>query len=289
MHTVIRLYRGDPKGQAELARRIGESAREVITSVDGFVSYVFVVSGDGAAFSVGTFDDKTGADESTQRAAAWVRANALDLSMSLPTVLEGQTRARIGAPGAHPRYGVLHAYKVDPAAADAIVRRALEGFVPLISAAPGFTRYTMVAGGDGNIMTTSGFETREQAENSRVIKAAAEKVIELDPRNDLGWHVLGRWYFNMANVGAVKRTLAQLIYGKLPGATNEDAARCFEKAIELNPKRLMHYIELGRVYAEMGRTAEARKFLTKGLAMTETERDDPETKNKGREVLEKLR
>ena len=93
----------------------------------------------------------------------------------------------------------------------------------------------------------------------------------------------------MANVGAVKRAMAQIVYGKLPAATNEDAVRCFEKAIELNPKRLMHYIELGRTYAEMDRTTEARKFISKGLAMTETEKDDPETKSKGREVLEKLR
>ena len=130
---------------------------------------------------------------------------------------------------------------------------------------------------------------REQVDNSRVIKAAAEKVLELDPRNDLGWHVLGRWYFNMANVGTVKRALAQLAYGKLPTATNDDAVRCFAKAIELNPSRLMHYIELGRTYAEMERPAEARKFISKGLAMTETEKDDPETKSKGREVLAKLR
>ena len=130
---------------------------------------------------------------------------------------------------------------------------------------------------------------REQMDNSRVIKAAAEKVVELDPHNDLGWHVLGRWYFNMANVGTVKRALAQIAYGKLPTATNGDAVRCFEKAIELNPSRLMHYIELGRTYAEMERPAEARKFIAKGLAMTETERDDPETKSKGREVLAKLR
>jgi len=72
-------------------------------------------------------------------------------------------------------------------------------------------------------------------------------------------------------------------------ATNEDAARCFEKAIELNPNRLMHYIELGRTYAQMGRAADARKFIAKGLAMTDTEKDDPETKNVGREVLAKLR
>ena len=130
---------------------------------------------------------------------------------------------------------------------------------------------------------------REQMDNSRLIKAAAEKVINLDPRNDLGWHVLGRWHLNMAEISGLKRALAEIIYGKLPAATNEDAARCFEKAIALNPSRLMHYVELGRTYAQMGRAVEARKFLTKGLAMTDTERDDPETKTKGREVLAKLR
>ena len=131
--------------------------------------------------------------------------------------------------------------------------------------------------------------SRQQAENSRLIRAAAERVIQLDPYNDLGWHVLGRWHMNMAGVSAVKRALAQIVYGNLPVATNEAAVRCFEKAIELNPKRLMHYIELGRTYAQMGRKAEARKFITKGLAMAETEKDDPETKSKGREVLSKLR
>ena len=128
----------------------------------------------------------------------------------------------------------------------------------------------------------------EGVENSRVIKAAAERAIKLDPRNDLAWHVLGRWYLNMADVGAVKRALARVVYGKLPPATNDDAARCFEKAIALNPNRLMHYVELGRTYARMGRTDDARKFITKGLGMAETEKDDPETKSKGREVLAKL-
>ena len=86
----------------------------------------------------------------------------------------------------------------------------------------------------------------------------------------------------------VKRALAQVAYGKIPVTTYEDAAKCFEKAIELKPDRLMHYIELGRVYAEMGRTAEARKMINKGLAMRETEKDDPETKQLGRETLQKL-
>jgi Flp pilus assembly protein TadD len=100
---------------------------------------------------------------------------------------------------------------------------------------------------------------------------------------------LGRWYLALADVGTVKRALAQVAYGKLPPAKYEDAVRCFEKAIALNPNRLMHYIELGRACAQMDRDADARKFITKGLAMPETEKDDPETKNVGRQVLKKLR
>ena len=129
---------------------------------------------------------------------------------------------------------------------------------------------------------------KEQFFNSRVIKTAADKVIALDPGNDLAWQILGRWKFNVAGIGGLKRVLAQTAFGKLPTATYEEAVHCFEKAIELNPTRLMHYVELGRTYAVMGKTAEARKFISKGLAMPETEKDDPETKRQGREILQQL-
>jgi Flp pilus assembly protein TadD len=130
---------------------------------------------------------------------------------------------------------------------------------------------------------------KEKMEMSRLVKAAAEKVTKLDPKNDLGWHVLGRWHLVLAEISGVKRALAQVVYGKMPDASNEEAVRYFEKAIALNPNRLMHYIELGRTYAQMDRKEEARRLITKGLGMRETEKDDPETKEKGREILEKLR
>jgi tetratricopeptide (TPR) repeat protein len=132
-------------------------------------------------------------------------------------------------------------------------------------------------------------ETKEQIAISRLIKIAADKVIALDPNNDLAWHVLGRWYLGLADVGALKRAWVRVAYGKLPAAKYEDAVQYFEKAIALNPNRLMHYIELGHAYAQMGRDADARKFITQGLAMAETEKDDPETKNLARQVLKKLR
>ena len=130
---------------------------------------------------------------------------------------------------------------------------------------------------------------KEQIEAASYIKDSADKAIELDPRNDLAWHVLGRWHRVLSDVNMFKRGLASLIYGKLPQTTTEEAVKCFENAIEINPNRLMHYVELGRAYAQMGRTAEARWFIEKGLAMPTVEKDDPETKRRGRETLANLR
>jgi tetratricopeptide (TPR) repeat protein len=79
-----------------------------------------------------------------------------------------------------------------------------------------------------------------------------------------------------------------VIYGQLPVTTNEEAERCLKKAIEINPDRLIHYIELGHIYLQMGRKEEARKYLEKGLSMPNREKDDPEMKATGRELLSKL-
>ncbi|MEO6742319.1 MAG: hypothetical protein ABIP20_18905 [Chthoniobacteraceae bacterium] len=130
--------------------------------------------------------------------------------------------------------------------------------------------------------------SKDQFANSPLIKAAADKAISLDPTNDLAWQVLGRWYLAVADVGSFKRAMAKVAYGSLPTATYADAVRCFEKAIQLKPDRLMHHIELGRTYKQMDRDADARKSIMKGLALPNTEKDDPETKASGREILKKL-
>lgn len=130
---------------------------------------------------------------------------------------------------------------------------------------------------------------KDQVAASPRIKAAVDKALMLDPRNDLAWNVLGRWHRLLADVGGVRRVLAGAIYGSLPAGSNETAAKCLEKAVAINPNRLMHHIELGRIYAQLGQTDAARRSLNRGLAMPELEKDDAEAKLRGREVLAKLR
>jgi tetratricopeptide (TPR) repeat protein len=130
--------------------------------------------------------------------------------------------------------------------------------------------------------------SKEQVSASPRIKESVDKALQLDPSNDTAWHILGRWHRVLADVNIVKRTMAGLLYGSLPKGSINEAEHAMQKAIELNPNRLMHYIELGRIYAQMGRTDDARQFINKGLAMPDSEKDDPETKERGRETLAKL-
>lgn len=129
---------------------------------------------------------------------------------------------------------------------------------------------------------------REMVEASRKIKISADRAVKLDPKNDYAWHLLGRWHQSLANIGGATRAVAAIVYGGLPEATNEQAVACLKKAMTLNPKRLLHVVELGRTYAMMGREAEARKYLQLGLAMPDKEKDDPETKRRGRASLKEL-
>jgi tetratricopeptide (TPR) repeat protein len=129
---------------------------------------------------------------------------------------------------------------------------------------------------------------RESIEASRQIKTSADKAVKFNPKNDYAWHILGRWHQALANIGGASRMLAGVIYGTLPTASNDTAVQCFQKAMALNPKRLIHVVELGRTYAMMGRKAEAKKYLEMGLAMPNKEKDDPETKQRARASLKEV-
>ena len=47
-------------------------------------------------------------------------------------------------------------------------------------------------------------ETRQKIVYSRLIKIEVDKVIAVDPNNDLAWQVLGQWYLALADIGSIK-------------------------------------------------------------------------------------
>lgn len=128
----------------------------------------------------------------------------------------------------------------------------------------------------------------ERVAASRTIKRSVDATLALDSSNDTAWHILGRWQAGLAEITGLKRSVAQVAYGNIPTASDEEAAKSFARALAINPSRLMHSIELGRAYLRLGRTAEGTKLIERGLAMPNREKDDSATKARGRTTLSEL-
>lgn len=126
---------------------------------------------------------------------------------------------------------------------------------------------------------------RRKVEMSKQIKEDAETAARLNPKSDYAWHVLGRWHYELANLNPILKTLAQIIYGKFPEASNEKAAEYFRKAIAINGDRVVHHVKLGRTYLALGDKTKGRQEIEKGLALPSVTKDDEETKQRGRLAL----
>ena len=90
MYVVVRSY--SEQGASALFDLLGEREEDVKTligGVPGFVSYAAFRSGDGG-MTVTICQDKAGTDESSRRAAEWVKEN-VSTDVSPPAITEGDT------------------------------------------------------------------------------------------------------------------------------------------------------------------------------------------------------
>jgi tetratricopeptide (TPR) repeat protein len=87
-------------------------------------------------------------------------------------------------------------------------------------------------------------DNQTKVDYSRQIKAEAEKAIELDPKFDLAYHMLGRWNFEVSNMGFLTRGLIRIAYGGLPKASKDAAIESFKQAIAIAPNRIIHHLQL---------------------------------------------
>jgi heme-degrading monooxygenase HmoA len=88
MFAVTRSYTG-AKALIDAMEQRHTEVEKLITTVPGFVSYFAVRSGDSLT-TVTVCDDRTGVDETTRRAAQWVKENLPDSKMAAPTVSAGE-------------------------------------------------------------------------------------------------------------------------------------------------------------------------------------------------------
>ncbi|SRR5581483_1571076 len=126
---------------------------------------------------------------------------------------------------------------------------------------------------------------RTKIEYSRYVKAEAEKAAALDPHEDYAYHVLGVWNCRVANLSRLMKFMARVIYGGVPEASNEEAVRNFQKAIELAPQRILHHQQLANVYTIMGKRDLAQKEWETILALPALNAEDEKAQVEAKAAL----
>jgi tetratricopeptide (TPR) repeat protein len=131
-----------------------------------------------------------------------------------------------------------------------------------VAASPGDADgHFTLANAVGRVALTRG--KKERIRLAGFIRAEALRAIELRPTHDGAYHVLGRWHAEIMRLSGIQKFLAKSFLGaKIFNEASWDGATAnLEKAVELNPERIFHRLDLATVYIDRDRYADARAQL----------------------------
>lgn len=103
---------------------------------------------------------------------------------------------------------------------------------------------------------------RERIRFSTIIRNSALAALKIDSTHAGALHVLGMWNAEIMRLSGLSRTFARAFLGAdaLSLANWEDAQRLLELAVQHQPRRIIHRLDLAGIYADRGDKARAREL-----------------------------
>lgn len=92
MHVAIRRYKIQSGTLSEVAQRAQQGFVPLVSQIPGFVAYYGVDVGNDVVVTISLFQDQTGEEESTRRAADWVRQNVAEFIQGGVEVTDGEVK-----------------------------------------------------------------------------------------------------------------------------------------------------------------------------------------------------
>lgn len=114
-------------------------------------------------------------------------------------------------------------------------------------------------------------QIREAAE----IRRHLERGLSLGDRSADTYFALARWHYGLADLSWVSRKLAATLFSEPPRGTFQEARINFERAIEVEPRRLNLYLWLAKTRIKLDDEAGARKTLEQALQLKNPKEDAP--------------
>lgn len=129
---------------------------------------------------------------------------------------------------------------------------------------------------------------KERINSVKEIRSLSEKAIKINPKHGRAWHVLGKWHYEVTNLGFFEKAGLKLIYGGLPPASLEESIKAYEKAKLYEPIFALNYLELAKAYKRNSQEDKAIELLKKLPAIPSKTMDDAHIKSEGAKLLKSL-
>lgn len=132
---------------------------------------------------------------------------------------------------------------------------------------------------------------RERVKYAIEVRDHALTALRLAPRHAGALHVLGVWNAEIMRLGSFTRAMAKTFLGGqvFSTATWPEAIRYLEQAVALEPNRLVHHLDLARIYRDAGRKSDARAAYGAALRSPLTDANDATYRQSADEELRNLR
>jgi tetratricopeptide (TPR) repeat protein len=132
--------------------------------------------------------------------------------------------------------------------------------------------------------------TKQRIRLASEVRSEALRAIELDPQHDGAYHVLGRWNAEIMRLSGVSRFFARQFLGAgiFSKASWDGAITNLERAVEIDPRRIVHRLDLARVYVDRKRYEDARRELETLDTLPIRDFNDPQYKGDGAALLRRI-
>ena len=131
---------------------------------------------------------------------------------------------------------------------------------------------------------------RDRVKYAGEVRAHALQALERNPKHPGALHVMGMWNAEIMRLSGLQRFAAKtLLGGKVfSEASWKEAVRYMEAAVAAEPERIVHRIDLGEVYEDVGDKAKAREQYQAVMRSAVLDAKDPTYKQQAEERLKKL-
>ena len=132
---------------------------------------------------------------------------------------------------------------------------------------------------------------RDRVKYAGDVRTHALEALKLNPRHPGALHVMGMWNYNVMRLSGMSRFMAKTFLGGrvFDSANWAEAQRYMEESVASEPHRLVHHLDLARVYAGRGDKEKARAQYEATIRGTATEFNDRHFQRQASEEINDVR